>query len=44
MNRQSDGRSAAQLEVGGDPPPLPPGAPVAERIAHRLDAADGKQV
>ena len=44
MKRQSHGRSIAQLEVRDDPPPPPPDAPVAERMAHRLDTAAGKQL
>jgi hypothetical protein len=44
MKRQSHGRSIAQLEVREDPPPPPPDAPVAERMAHRLDTAGGKQL
>ena len=44
MKRQSHGRSIAQLEVREDPPPPPPDAPVAERMAHRLDTAAGKQL
>jgi len=44
MKRQSHGRSVAQLEVRDDPPPPPPDASVAERMAHRLDTAEGKQI
>jgi transposase len=44
MNRQSHGRSVAQLEVRDDPPPPPPDASVAERMAHRLDTAEGKEL
>lgn len=44
MKRQSHGRSIAQLEARADPPPPPPDAPVAERMAHRLDTAQGKQL
>jgi transposase len=44
MKRQSHGRSIAQLEVRADPPPPPPDAPVAERMAYRLDTAQGKQL
>ena len=44
MKRQSHGRSIAQLEVREDPPPPPPEAPVAERMAHRLETASGKQL
>ncbi len=44
MKRQSHGRSIAQLEVREDPPPPLPDAPVAERMAHRLDTAAGKQL
>jgi transposase len=44
MKRQSHGRSIAQLEVRTDPPPPPPDAPVAERMAYRLDTAQGKQL
>jgi hypothetical protein len=42
--RQSHGRSIAQLEVREDPLPPPSDAPVAERMAHRLDTAAGKQL
>lgn len=44
MKRQSHGRSIAQFEVREDPPPPPPDAPVAERMAHRLDTDAGKQL
>jgi transposase len=44
MKRQSHGRSVEQLEVRDDPPPPLPDAPVAERMAHRLDTAQGKQL
>lgn len=44
MKRQSHGRSVAQLEVRDDPPPPSADAPVAERMAHRLDTAEGKQL
>lgn len=44
MKRQSHGRSIAQLEVRDDPSPPPANAPVAERMAHRLDTAEGKQL
>ena len=44
MARQSHGRSVAQLEVRADPPPPPETATVAERMAHRLDTAEGKQL
>jgi transposase len=44
MKRQSHGRSIAQLEERVDPPAPPPDAPVAERMAHRLDTAQGKQL
>jgi transposase len=44
MKRQSHGRSVAQLEVHADPPPPPPDASVAERMAHRLDTAEGKEL
>jgi transposase len=44
MKRQSHGRSVAQLEVHADPPPRPPDASVAERMAHRLDTAEGKEL
>jgi transposase len=44
LKRQSHGRSVAQLEVRDDPPPPPSDAPVAQRIAHRLDTAAGKQL
>ncbi len=42
--RQRHGRSIAQLEVRDDPSPPPANAPVAERMAHRLDTAEGKQL
>ena len=44
LKRQSHGRSVAQLEVRDDPPPPPSDAPVAQRMAHRLDTAAGKQL
>ena len=44
MKRQSHGRSIAQLEARADPPQPPPDAPVAERMAHRLDTTQGKQL
>lgn len=44
MKRQSHGRSISQLEARVDPPAPPPDAPVAERMAHRLDTAQGKQL
>jgi len=44
MERQSHGRSVAQLEVSDDPPPAPPDASVAERMAHRLDTEQGKKL
>lgn len=44
MSRQSHGRSIAQLEERTDPPPPPGNATVAERMAHRLDTAEGKQL
>jgi transposase len=44
MKRQSHGRSIAQLEVRDDPPPPPPEAAVADRMAHRLETAEGKQL
>ncbi len=44
MKRQRHGRSIAQLEARADPPPPPADAPVAERMAHRLDTAQGKQL
>lgn len=44
MKRQSHGRGIAQLEEREDPPPPPPDAPVAERMAHRLDTTEGKQL
>ena len=44
MKRQPHGRSIAQLETRDDPPPPPADAPVAERMAHRLDTAAGKQL
>ena len=44
MARQNHGRSIAQLEVRADPPPPPETASVAERMAHRLDTAEGKQL
>jgi hypothetical protein len=44
MKRQSHGRSVAQLATRADPPPPSAEAPVAERMAHRLDTAKGKQL
>jgi len=44
MGRQRHGRSIAQLEVRDDPPPPQEDAPVAERMAHRLDTAEGKRL
>jgi hypothetical protein len=44
MKRQPHGRSIGQLEARADPPPPPVDAPVAERMAHRLDTAEGKQL
>ncbi len=44
MKRQSHGRNIAQLEARADPPPPPTDAPVAERMAHRLETAEGKQL
>jgi hypothetical protein len=43
MKRQRRGRSVAQRKERADPPP-PEHAPVAERMAHRLDTAAGKQL
>lgn len=44
VKRQPHGRSIAQLEERSDPPPPPENAPIAERMAHRLDTAGGKQL
>ena len=44
MKRQHHGRSVDQLEARADPPPPPADAPVAERMAHRLDTAEGKKL
>jgi hypothetical protein len=44
IKRQSHGRSIDQLEARADPPPPVDDAPVAERMAHRLDTAQGKQL
>lgn len=44
VKRQPHGRSIAQLEERSDPPPPPENAPMAERMAHRLDTAGGKQL
>lgn len=44
LKRQSHGRSIAQLEVREDPPSPPADATVAERMAHRLDTAEGKKL
>ena len=44
MARQHHGCSVAQLEVRADPPPPPATASIAERMAHRLDTAAGKQL
>ena len=44
MKRENHGRSIAQLETRADPPPPPADASMAERMAHRLDTTDGKQL
>jgi transposase len=44
MKRQPHGRSIAQIEERADPPPPPENAPMAERMAHRLDTAGGRQL
>ena len=44
MKRQPHGRSIAQLEERIDPPPPPDNASVAERMAYRLDTAQGKRL
>lgn len=44
MKRQKHGRSIAQLEAREDPPAPPEEATVAERMSHRLDTAQGKQL
>jgi transposase len=44
MKRQSHGRSVAQLEACTDPPIPPADASVAQRMAHRLETAAGKQL
>ena len=44
MKRQSHGRSVAQLEARAAPPSPPAGGSVAERMAHRLETAEGKQL
>jgi transposase len=44
FKRQRHGRSVAQLEVRSDPPAPPPEATTAERMAHRLDTAEGRKL
>lgn len=44
MKRQPHGRSIRQLEKRGDPPAPPPGATVAEIMAHRLETRAGKEL
>jgi hypothetical protein len=44
MKRQRHGRSVAQLEERADPPAPPPDAPVAERMAHRLETKEGREI
>ena len=43
MKRQRHGRSVAELEQRTDPPAPPPDASVMERMAHRLDAEEGRK-
>jgi hypothetical protein len=44
MKRQRHGRSVAQLEERPDPPTTPPDAPVAERMGHRLETKEGREI
>ena len=44
MKRHHHGRSVAQLEKRNDPPAPPPGAAVAEVMAHRLETKAGKDL
>lgn len=44
IKRQRHGRSIAQLEERSDPPAPPPDAPVAERMAHRLETKEGREI
>ena len=44
MARERHGRSVAQLEARADPPAPPENASVAERMTHRLETAEGKQL
>lgn len=44
MKRTSHGRSVEQLEKRDDPPEPPPGASVAEVMAHRLETKAGKDL
>ena len=44
MKRHGHGRTVAQLEAHADPPRPPEGASVAEVMAWRLDAAEGKKL
>jgi transposase len=44
MKRQRHGRSVAQLEERMDPPAPPPDAPVAERMGHRLETKEGREI
>ncbi len=44
LGRQPHGRSVAQLEVRSDPPEPPPEATPAERMAHRLGTAEGREL
>jgi hypothetical protein len=44
MKRTSHGRSVEQLEKRDDPPAPPPGATVAEVMAHRLETKEGKEL
>jgi len=44
MKRHHHGRSVAQLEKRNDPPAPPPGASVAEVMAHRLETKAGKDL
>jgi transposase len=44
FKRQRHGRSVAQIEVRSDPPAPPPEATTAERMAHRLDTAEGRKL
>jgi hypothetical protein len=44
IKRHGHGRSIEQLEKREDPAAPPPGAPVSEVMAHRLETKDGKDI